>query len=84
MLSGLTWPSFVRILSVKSEPPRVWVYLQDGGFMGIRATGRRIAITGINIYRFAGGKIAEAWSNSDCLGMMQRLGAIPSMEQGAE
>jgi len=52
--------------------------------MGIRATGRRIAITGINIYRFAGGKIAEAWSNSDCLGMMQRLGAIPSMEQGAE
>ena len=28
MLSGLTWPSFVRILSVKSERPRGWVYLQ--------------------------------------------------------
>ncbi len=83
-MSGLTWPSFGRILSENPNGPESGVYLQNVGFMGIRATGKRIAITGINIYRFAGGKIAEAWSNSDCLGMMQQLGAIPSMEQGAE
>ena len=31
VLPGLTAPSFLRILSVKSEQPRVWVYLQNVG-----------------------------------------------------
>jgi len=46
-------------------------------FMGIPATGKAIAISGIAIDRFEGGKIVESWDEWDALGMMQQLGAIP-------
>ncbi len=41
------------------------------------ATGKRMDITGITIKRVSEGKIAEAWTNFDALGMMQQLGMIP-------
>jgi hypothetical protein len=50
-----------------------------GDFMGISPTGSKVERTGINTYRFADGKIVEAWSNSDALGMMQQLGVIPPL-----
>jgi len=50
-----------------------------GNFMGVPATGNRIEVTGIEIFRIAGGKIAEIWSNMDSLGLMQQLGVIPPM-----
>ena len=50
-----------------------------GEYMGIPATGKRATITGISIYRIAGGKIVEDWSNADFLGFMQQLGVIPPM-----
>jgi steroid delta-isomerase-like uncharacterized protein len=53
-----------------------------GQFMGIAPTGKHVTMTGITIFRVAGGKIAEAWQNLDTLGLMQQLGAIPQMAQG--
>lgn len=50
-------------------------------FMGIRATGRRIESKGIDVYRMADGKIAEIWTSAEILGLMQQLGAIPSMNE---
>lgn len=50
-----------------------------GEFMGIPATGNAIKFTGINIFRIVDGKIVELWVNSDSLGFMQQLGAIPPM-----
>ena len=47
------------------------------------ATGRRMEMTGITIKRIAGGKIAEAWTNFDALGMMRQLGLIPEAAQKA-
>jgi predicted ester cyclase len=44
-------------------------------------TGKRMEITGITIKRFAGGKIVEAWTNFDALGMMQQLGVIAAPQQ---
>ena len=44
-------------------------------------TGKRMEITGITIKRFAGGKIVEAWTNFDALGMMQQLGMIAAPQQ---
>ena len=41
------------------------------------ATGKWMEITGITIKRVSEGKIAEAWTNFDALGMMQQLGMIP-------
>ena len=50
----------------------------QGEFMGVRATGNTITISGINIMRIADGKIVEHWVNYDALGLMQQIGAIPS------
>jgi predicted ester cyclase len=52
----------------------------QGDFFGIPPTGRRGATTGINILRIANDKIVEHWGNSDDLGMMQKLGVIPTPE----
>ena len=48
-----------------------------GEFNGIPATGKRITFTGITIMRFVDGKVVERWSESDMLGLLQQLGAIP-------
>ena len=49
-----------------------------GMFRGLPATGKKIEVGGIGIYRCGGGKIVEGWSYLDTLGMMQQLGMIPS------
>jgi predicted ester cyclase len=52
----------------------------NGEFFGIPPTGTAATITGIHIFRIAGGKIVEHWGNSDDLGMLRQLGAIPAPE----
>ena len=42
------------------------------------ATGRQVSVEGMNFYRLADGRITEAWTQFDGLGLMQQLGAIPS------
>ena len=54
---------------------------QQGELMGIPPTGKKFSATGIDIYRFEGGKIVEHWLESDVLGLLQQLGAIPSPAQ---
>jgi steroid delta-isomerase-like uncharacterized protein len=49
-----------------------------GEFMGVPATGKKFEIAGIDIIRFAGGKVVEHWGITDTLGLMQQLGAMPS------
>jgi steroid delta-isomerase-like uncharacterized protein len=44
-------------------------------------TGKQMDITGITIKRVSEGKIVEAWTNFDALGMMQQLELIPSPEE---
>jgi steroid delta-isomerase-like uncharacterized protein len=51
----------------------------QGELLGIQPTGKQAEWTGITIYRFADGKIAEAWWNKDVLGLLQQLGVIPPM-----
>jgi steroid delta-isomerase-like uncharacterized protein len=50
----------------------------SGDLMGIPASGAEATWTDVNIYRVAGGKIAEEWFCGDYLGMMQQIGAIPA------
>ena len=45
--------------------------------MGFPATGNEMPIGATNMIRVDQGKIAEHWVNSDGLGMMMQLGAIP-------
>jgi steroid delta-isomerase-like uncharacterized protein len=49
-----------------------------GDFQGIPPTGRVATSSGITIFRIADGRIVEEWSESDMLGLLQQLGAIPS------
>ncbi len=49
----------------------------QGDFMGIPATGNRVTMEAIHIYRLSEGKLAEHWVARDDLGMMQQLGAVP-------
>ena len=48
-----------------------------GEMQGIPPTNRPMTMTGIAIYRFAGGKIVEEWMENDTLGMLRQLGVIP-------
>ncbi len=47
-----------------------------GELSGIPATNRRVTVTGITIYRFAGGRIVEEWNSSDTLGLLRQLGVV--------
>jgi predicted ester cyclase len=42
-----------------------------GEFMGIRPTGREVAMSGQTILHFRDGRVVECWSNSDMLGPLQ-------------
>ena len=51
----------------------------DGPFMGMPATGKRVDVPLIDILRFGDdGLIYEHWGVFDAMGMMQQLGAIPA------
>ena len=49
-----------------------------GPFQGMPPTGVFASISGITIFRLANGKIVEEWGQSDMLGLLQQLGALPS------
>jgi predicted ester cyclase len=50
----------------------------SGEFMGVPATGNDIALPGITILRFAGDRVVERFSQSDMLGLLVQLGAMPA------
>jgi steroid delta-isomerase-like uncharacterized protein len=51
---------------------------QTGMLMGIPATGRTVAVTGIDICRVRDGRIVEYWQELDTLSMLQQLGVMPA------
>jgi steroid delta-isomerase-like uncharacterized protein len=48
----------------------------EGDFGGLPATGKRVQMNGMEIFRLEDGLIVERWSNSDTLGLLQQLGVI--------
>jgi steroid delta-isomerase-like uncharacterized protein len=45
-----------------------------GALMGHPPTGKMVKVRGMQIGRFAGGKLVERWGSSDQLGMLAQLG----------
>jgi steroid delta-isomerase-like uncharacterized protein len=45
--------------------------------MGLPATGKRIKVSGMTIFRFKAGKISEEWSAWDMLSVLQQAGLFP-------
>lgn len=54
---------------------------QQGEFQGLSASGKQVSVSGIQIDRLQDGKIVEHWRETDILGMLQQLGAIPAPGQ---
>ena len=50
----------------------------EGDFNGLPPTGVTAKSSGITIFRLEDGKIAEEWAESDMLGLLQQVGAIPT------
>ena len=48
--------------------------IHKGAFMGFEPAGKRVTMTGIEIFRIENGKIAELWGEANLLGVMGQLG----------
>lgn len=48
----------------------------QGLLMGHEATGKSVEVRGMQISRFADGKLVERWGSSDQLGMLAQLGIV--------
>lgn len=46
-------------------------------FMGVPASGKKVVMSALNIYRFEDGKIVEERGQPDIFGLMVQIGAIP-------
>jgi len=46
-------------------------------FMGMPATGKEATVTGMTVTRIADGRMVEAWTSWDALGMFEQLGIAP-------
>lgn len=53
----------------------------EGPFQGVPPSGKRVAMTGITIFRLADGKLVDGWTNEDLLGLLEQIGALPAPEQ---
>ncbi len=52
-------------------------FRHTGPMMGIPPTGNSVSFGGVDIFRLAGGKIAESWVYADALGMLRQFGVLP-------
>jgi len=76
----------IRISETVSEGDMIGYHMSftgthSGDFMGIPPTGKRITLSETHIERIRDGKIALHSGNTDMLGLMQQLGAIPVPQQ---
>ncbi len=47
----------------------------EGMWGDLQPTGRRARFSGVNLFRFADGRVVEIWNHRDDLGLMQQVGA---------
>jgi steroid delta-isomerase-like uncharacterized protein len=56
----------------------VFTGTQQGEFMGVPATGKRVEVGGFDLVRIRDGQVTEHWGVMDAMALMQQLGAIPA------
>ena len=49
-----------------------------GEFFGIPPSSKQGEMTGITVDRFVDGQTVECWTNSDELGLLRQIGAVPA------
>jgi predicted ester cyclase len=55
-----------------------------GPFLGLGPTGKHVTFEGITEMRFHGTRLAEQWTLYDCFGVLQQMGALPTLAELAE
>ena len=50
----------------------------QGEFMRVPPTGKQIVVGAVDVARFEDGKVAEQWGQTDMLGLLQQIGAVPT------
>lgn len=73
----------MRVNQILAERDLVAVYWTASGTnsqagMGFPATGKKIRIDGMTLFRFKAEKISEEWSAWDMLSVMRQLGLFPA------
>lgn len=71
---------------VVAAPPSVavrWTMrgTHDGPLFGVEPTGREVTLAAVEINRFEDGLLRETWTQSDQLGLMHQVGALPGDRQ---
>jgi steroid delta-isomerase-like uncharacterized protein len=51
---------------------------QRGSVEGHPASGKKMEVSGMDIFRIAGGKVRDVWVNMDSMGQAQQLGWLPA------
>ena len=75
-----------QLLAAGDTVAKRWTYhaTHTGDLAGLPPTGKRIKMSGLELFRLAGGKIVECWLGYDNLSLMQQLGVIPTPEQAQQ
>jgi steroid delta-isomerase-like uncharacterized protein len=60
-----------------------WYGTHQAEFYGVPASGKPVAVTSVGIDRVQDGKVTEGWGELDMVGMMQQMGALPTVGPGA-
>lgn len=71
----------MSIEDIFSNGPRATAHFKftgthSGELFGFKPTGKNVSFSGINLYRFENGKIAEVWNLWDWLGVMRQIEAF--------
>lgn len=61
-----------------------WAGAHRGAFLGVPPTGRRVAVSGMAVWRIGDGRMAEEWVAEDLLGLLRDLGASTTPGHGQE
>jgi steroid delta-isomerase-like uncharacterized protein len=75
-----------HILDIVAEGDKVAIRLNitgthKGEFQRVPPTEKEVSIDGMDFLTIVDGKIVEEWLNSDMMGLMQQIGAIPASPQ---
>jgi steroid delta-isomerase-like uncharacterized protein len=55
-----------------------WTGTNNGSFMGIPATGKKVKVDFIDVWKMLEGKCQENWVQMDMMGLMQQIGMAPA------
>ena len=75
-----------QLLAEGDTVTKRWSYhaTHTADLSGLPPTGKRIAMSGLELFRLSDGMIVECWLAYDNLSLMHQLGVIPTVQQAEQ